>query len=394
MKHSEVTKICNLNVLVKKKCVKIQQVLGFLSCVTLESYKTNKDAEGVYFSKTKRLIKGKDKINLCEYTKDCDKSKFTLTHQRISTSGFEEEYAQPFKCDEEEFVLEHNGIINQFKGEKGSDTYGYFYNHFLKEFKELKGSREKRIIKALKNTLSDCTGSYSIVLYDVKKDIMYYFKNTNKSITFFKSDDDNILYITTRSLNKNYLYFFDRKFAEMKIDDERIYRITSGKKIIVKKVGKIPKSPTKRTKTYSRNPYYNSYNNGNCYHGGYGRRPVYLKNSPEKKLNDIFSASKKISKQNNEELGHMFNEYWTDENTKKQTLEDSILDEFMDSGFTLRDLGFDSCKNSQDCTRCYNSAASFTDELNSPICLPCLMKKQDEINSDFLEAESYLNYVR
>lgn len=383
--------MCNLNILIKKKGVDISQTMGFLSCVTLESYKTNKDAEGVYFSKTKRLLKGDDKINFCEFLKDCDKSKFTLTHQRISTSGFDGEYHQPFKCEEEEFVLEHNGIINSFKGEIGSDTYGFFYNHFLKEFKNLKGSREKRIVKALKKTLSGCIGSYSIALYDVKKEVMYYFKN-NKSITFFKSDDDNILYITTRDLNKNYLYFFNRSFSEMKIDSEKIYKITVGKKIIVKKIGKIPKKPTKRTKRYA--PTYCSGNNGSCHRGGFGRRPFHLRNKPKEKLLDIFEASKDISEQNNREMGLMFNEYWTDEECRgsRDSLEDTILDEMLECGNTLRDFGFSTSESGHSCVRCYN-IANFADELNSPTCLGCAIKKQDDINNEFLGIDDYLRLV-
>ena len=128
----EVENICNLNLIIKKKKVETTQMLGFLTSTTLRSYLKNSDGDGVYFSSSKRLIKGKKKINLCLYPQSIRKSKFILTHQRISTSGYEEKYTQPFKSKKENFVLLHNGIMNQFKDTLGSDTFGYFFNYFLK----------------------------------------------------------------------------------------------------------------------------------------------------------------------------------------------------------------------------------------------------------------------
>lgn len=385
--------ICNLNILVKKKGVEQTQVLGFMSCVTLESYRArNDDADGVYFSTGKVLVKGADKINICDYPEECDKSKFIITHQRFTTSGLEIEYAQPFKCDEEEFVLEHNGVFNGFKGDVGSDTYGYFYDHFLTTFKKLKGSREKRIISSIKSTLKDCLGSYSIALYDVKKKNMYYFKNTSKNIYFFKSDDDKMLYITTREKNKDYLYFFNRDFSEMTIGSNKIYRVSVGKKIEVKKVGRIPESPLQRRKkiitcNYSKNGGYNS---------DYRyRRVIPLKSYKKNKMEDIFEANEELSRDNNEKLGFMFNNHFSSygRNSNGSSLEDSLLDELLESGYTLRDVGFNDNNDCGFCETCYMEA-HFTNDDGKPKCSACVELYQDMINEEFDIADSYLTNWR
>ena len=378
-------KICNLNLIIKKKKVETTQMLGFLTSVTLKSYLKNSDGDGVYFSSNKRLIKGKKKINLCLYPKSICKSKFILTHQRISTSGYEEKYTQPFKSKKENFVLVHNGIMDQFKGTVGSDTFGYFFNYFLEEFRTLKGSREKKIIDSINNTLKDCIGSYSIGLFDIKRNVLYYFKNQSRYITFYKSDDDNLLYITSNEDNKQYLEFFNRNFSEIEIKEKRIYKITIGDSIIVKKVGKIKETPNIRSSYQCGKPY-NSYNDGY----GYRNRQNLITEKGDKTI-DIFKQ-KDIIQEDKKMLALMFeNHFYKKEN--KGDLEDKLLETEVDIGLTLEDIGYSkSLSGGGICGRCYHLGAEFISSFDIPICRECLERELVNMTEEMYNTTQYINY--
>lgn len=399
-------KICNLNILVKKKGVEISQILGFLSSATLSSYLTNKDAEGVYFSHTKRLVKGEDKINMCRYFKSIKKSNFVMTHQRISTSGKTKKYAQPFRCEDNDFVLMHNGIIDEFQEGEHSDTYGYFYNYFLVKFNELKGSREKRIIRAIKETLTGCNGSYSIAIYDTKRKVMYYFKDKNRYIYFYKSDDDKLLYITTKDANKIYLNFFDRNFSEMTIQDYGIYKITVGKKIEIKNVGKIPLEPEKRFKSYkNRQTVDGGYGDRGCgYHNDMRQHDIINQNNYWDKRNmrlltknknavrDIFGEGKDIEDKSGK-LSHQFNEIFTNKNTRNIRLEDMLLEEMLENGETLRDMGFTKNFTEDVCQNCYQYEGIFNDDRNNKICRNCVEDIRDTLIEDMIDSDRHIAYM-
>jgi len=246
--------MCNLNILIKKKSKNEEELTNvgvFLMETTLNSYSFNKDGDGFYSDGF--LIKKFEKLNLLKYLDKIINSKFVITHQRIATSGFEKEFLQPF--ENKDFVIVHNGVINEFLEAEGSDTFGFF-NEFIREFKKIKGKREKKIIKAVKNLLDNLNyGSYSIALFDKKTENLYYFKNNNTDIYFYKNH--KFLYITTLKENKYLLSLLDVEFKEESIKDFNIYRINVGKTINIKKVGKIKEVES----NYFYNPLpYPSYN--------------------------------------------------------------------------------------------------------------------------------------
>lgn len=207
--------------------------------VTSSSYANNSHGEGIYFSEDDLLVKGYDKIKLTKYMKQVMRASFIITHQRIATSGYEEEFVQPFNDTKNEFVLAHNGIMSEFTGKVGSDTWGFF-NQFIALFQNLKGNREQKIKKAIKKLLDGKNyGSYSIVLYDKKDKILYYFKNSTTYIHFYKATNGEKLFITTECDNETFLSMFDEKFVEKDIDDLGIYRIAIKNKISIRKIGMI-----------------------------------------------------------------------------------------------------------------------------------------------------------
>lgn len=237
--------MCNLNIFIKSQKGGFRVLTKFLKNVTNNSFQTNRDGDGVYFSGSDSLVTSLKKIKMNRYVTDIQESKFIITHQRISTSGFTSEYTQPFGNDE--FVLAHNGIMSEFVPAKSlhSDTFSFFAK-FMNEFTKQKGIRQSRVIKAIKELLDKQLGSFSIAIYDKKEGCMYYFKNYSTSINIYKSLDSKMLYMTTSWDNEKYLKRLPKEFKEKEIKDLTIYRIQveESKKISIRKVDMI------REKTY------------------------------------------------------------------------------------------------------------------------------------------------
>lgn len=201
--------------------------------VTSNSYASNDDGDGVYFQSSDKVIKSLGKINLYNMSNDIQNSSLVITHQRLSTSGHTIDYVHPFYNDD--FVMVHNGIINQFKQDEGSDTFGFwilFNKEFAKSFKfsmndtedKMKQEREKIIAKIIKKLFKDDQGSYSIFIYDKKTSRSYYFKNKSTSIYCYRID--NIVYITTNYSNKTLINLLeiDKEVVTIDIEDYKIYR--------------------------------------------------------------------------------------------------------------------------------------------------------------------------
>ncbi len=202
--------------------------------VTSYSYVINDDGDGFYSDGL--LVRSENKINFFKFNDLVTNSKVNICHQRLATSGLSSKYIQPFM--NEEFVLVHNGVINDFLGKKGSDTYGFF-KKFIKVFKKRKkGNREEKIIATIKKLFDGLDrGSYSIALFDKVTENLYYFKNSFLDINFYKSSE--MLFITTNSNNSVFLKAFDDTFYEKDIKEYKIYRITTKDKIKINVVGKI-----------------------------------------------------------------------------------------------------------------------------------------------------------
>ena len=231
--------MCNLNIIVKtKNAIKdnaeLQNLMAFLTTVTSVSYLNNSDGDGIYVNGV--IIKSTNKLNLLEFYRECKQGCIILTHQRFATSGKIAEMTQPF--EDSDFVLAHNGIINDFLGKEGSDTFGFF-NQFVEKFNKLEtGTRDEKIINTIKSMLDNLnSGSYSIALVDKLTNSLYYFKDSRTSIYFSKSA--NYLFITTAYNNSNYLNIINEKFKSMKVKDYRIYKITADDNIKITNIGKI-----------------------------------------------------------------------------------------------------------------------------------------------------------
>jgi hypothetical protein len=231
-----VVKICNINAIFKKNEQNID-IVGFIQAVSSHSFAHNNHGEGVFFSSNNSVYKSKEKIDYNKlFEEKFDNSKVIITHQRFSTSGFEVKYNHPFFNDD--FVLVHNGVINQFLNGSGSDTSGFF-KAFVKSFNKIDYrhiSRQQKIVKVIRDLFEDDKGTYSILIYDKRTKQSYYFRNY-PSIHFYKNKD--FLFITTESDNKIFLPMIsDKEFIELEIKSREIYHINE--KAEVYKIGELP----------------------------------------------------------------------------------------------------------------------------------------------------------
>jgi len=242
--------MCNINILIRKNKNLHTPVIGFIQGVTSVSYLTNPHGEGAYFSLTGKLIKQNDKIDYNEYLNEIQGSNFILTHQRYSTSGFEVKYHHPF--EDENFVLMHNGIMNEFipQNKKGSDSYGFFIKFgeafARKTAEQPKESREKLVAETLNELLKEASGSYSIGIYDKAEKVLYYVKNDLTSISFYRYNE--MLFITTKSENSELLTLLGSKkgkLHEIEIESLDVIKVSlpeNNEKISVKKIAAIEPS--------------------------------------------------------------------------------------------------------------------------------------------------------
>jgi predicted glutamine amidotransferase len=132
--------MCNINILVRRRDANIDKEVAFMQTVTTLSYDSNNDADGVFFSDG-LVMKSSDKLNLISLREHFVTSKMVMTHQRIATSGKEEQYHQPFTS--EEFAFMHNGIVSSFATGGHSDTHNMFQT-FLKYFNKNNAKNKSR----------------------------------------------------------------------------------------------------------------------------------------------------------------------------------------------------------------------------------------------------------
>ena len=232
--------MCNINALFIKN--KTTNITPFVMAISSNSFASNSDGEGIYINSNNSIYKSENKMNLFKYENDIEKSNLIISHQRLSTSGFELEYNHPFANDN--FVLVHNGVINQFKGDIGSDTYG-FWIEFNNEFNKITShlSREDRIKKVVKKLFEKNLGSYSILIYDKKTKQSFYFKGDDyPNIYFYQSND--FLFITTNGHNHLFLPMLTSdEFDTLEIENRTLYKID--KNFICYKIADLPKEEIK-----------------------------------------------------------------------------------------------------------------------------------------------------
>lgn len=240
--------MCNLNIFIKtndrfeKNGREFDDFLSAYICACSNSFVSNNDGDGYYFSDSDEVVKSENKVNLVDYRKKMFESKFVLGHQRLTTHGHGNKYIHPFVS--KEFALIHNGILGNFAENGHSDTYMFFHKFldlFNKTYYE-DTSREMRIVETIKSLLDKEMGSYSIALYDKVLDKLFYFKGRSLSISFFLEDTKKSLFITTNNSNGGYFNMYKNlAFEKQPIENYIIYEIgfNEDNKIYINSKGEI-----------------------------------------------------------------------------------------------------------------------------------------------------------
>jgi glucosamine 6-phosphate synthetase-like amidotransferase/phosphosugar isomerase protein len=255
--------MCNLNFLIKtidkKKADTQSDLLNAYNSACFNSFISNNDNEGFYFDFKKSIITSDNKINLFDSQFLFNNSNFILGHQRYSTSGYSLEFAQPFKKND--FVFIHNGVISDYAKNGNSDTYNLF-NAFLKHFNRYLKTMKRKIAikKAIEKILKNKSGSFSIGIFDIKENALFYFKNESTLIYAVKNKDNSMLYLTTALKNLDFLEIANKDLKRLEIEDNILYKIgiTQKNKISFKSLGAL-NFDKKKADTQSEN-YYKSYN--------------------------------------------------------------------------------------------------------------------------------------
>lgn len=218
--------MCNINVLVKVG--KGEKLFSPFVASVENSFRTNNDGDGVYFSYNNTVVKSVKKIDLIDYREIFMKSDFIVSHQRLATSGLvNEDMAHPFTNNE--IVLVHNGVLDNMGNETKSDT-AVFFEKLWKNFKRYKDrfSRSEAMIKAIQKTTKKSSGSLSIAVYDKIARKLYYFKNSGTTIKNVAGEIDGtkFLFLTTSFTNIDFFSMRMKEMIEYDIRNNRIYEIS------------------------------------------------------------------------------------------------------------------------------------------------------------------------
>ncbi len=207
--------MCNINFIYNKKQKDKIQLAEVMNCMSFNSFLNNKDGEGFIAINEKGKVKtGKSKTKMVFL----EASKFLLTHQRLATSGLDEEYIHPHET--KSLILVHNGVFSGLAEGEKSDTRVYA-ERLEEEYKKQKGD----LIKAIQELNSEVSGSYSIVVYEKKTGKAYYYKEfttnawmvENKDYFVMSTEKDNVKYAK--------LYLKMGKVEPKEIEEKIIYDI-------------------------------------------------------------------------------------------------------------------------------------------------------------------------
>lgn len=201
--------MCNINVILRKDGTPDEKLAQCMNVVTYLSFNRNDDGEG-YFTNNFKVVTSPHKIIYK------GRYKMIVSHQRLATSGKNEDMIQPLET--EHFIIVHNGIFGNKGTDRKSDTFEY-----LKELEKiyLKTKDTKKAIEKLHEKIS---GSYSIVLYNKKTKELLYYKE--KTTTMYFANGKHYLLMSTSKDNIEYMKKYLGVRADIKEpDEEKIYDI-------------------------------------------------------------------------------------------------------------------------------------------------------------------------
>lgn len=166
---------------------------------------------------------------------------FAVGHNRLATQGNKENNYNnhPFVTDN--WIVVHNGVLSNDNDlikthnlEYKQETDSAVIAHLLQKYTDEK----KKPLDAVKNVAEQLTGSFSVVVYNVSTNQLFYFKNASTSFSwglFTMHTGEKVLVGSTKKKNFDELYasntmiFYDplySKFLSTDAEANVIYEIT------------------------------------------------------------------------------------------------------------------------------------------------------------------------
>lgn len=184
--------MCNINLVMNNRKINDKRLTHIINVMSHDGYYINDDGQGfVTLKEEKKTTKYKLTKNVNEHL--CEETGYLImSHERASTSGLNDEWNNLQPIETNDFIILHNGILWEKGDNNLSDTH-----HLILDIQQKYIDEESNVIKLIKETMEQTTGSYSILLYHKSTNKLYYFKNSSTS--FYGCADSNY---TACSTNK------------------------------------------------------------------------------------------------------------------------------------------------------------------------------------------------
>jgi hypothetical protein len=231
--------------------------------------------------------------------------------------------------------------------------FSKFYTAFATSTKT---TRQAKVVQAIKETLDDVSGSFSVIIYDKIDKISYYFKDDGTKMKAYVNKSRSFMYMTTCADNEKLLPLMGEEFFIRDINDYTIYEIKIEEKVYAKGIAKI------KEKVYANVSYctgfsssggYNAY--GHNYSSNYGLTSARTSSRATDVLEDKTEETKKPNKQQ-EPTG--LNKVVPKEVTR----------------LNAENLGLDGVREASECVYCGQKThwcACDLDIFICPICMDC-----------------------
>jgi predicted glutamine amidotransferase len=166
--------------------------------------KNNSDAWGYFTKSFKEKHSGN---NISQNLKiNFKKDWFIIGHNRLSTGGDPKDNKNNHPFWNDRFIMVHNGKItnaNDLIKKYNLDIQGIQTDSFV-ILKLMEFFESENIKQTLNKVLMLLDGSYSVLLYDIRKDELYYFKDSGTSFTIELIGDNTIVASTNKRRVRNF----------------------------------------------------------------------------------------------------------------------------------------------------------------------------------------------
>jgi hypothetical protein len=245
--------MCNINIAMRKDGKPDDAINEWMTIASWNSWKSgNNHSEGYLSIGTSGVHHEKSESKI-RYL-NAPESYFMASHQRLKTSGAGLNNAHPHAS--QHFLLMHNGIFSGKGDNEKSDT-----KYYLKLLERCYESK-KDVVEAIRESLKETGGSYSVLVMELKTGKLYYFKEQYTQMSIAQNDEWFFM-STNRDNVEVAKEMFDIKGTTQSVKSGIVYELTNNG--LIKRGGFKPFRAV-----------YNITDSGVVTFGGYGHRLLTL----------------------------------------------------------------------------------------------------------------------